>query len=215
MVITIQQIDAARALLGLDRGDIAEGIGVANSTMTDYLSGRTEIKSSRLSDIVTFLEAKGVVFEKGGVFLRRPEIQTFSGQVGFWAFYDDVYETIKAGASNILVNNVDETLFLKWLGKKKKAHDARMEKLRGYKVRILIKEGDQNFAAGYGTVEYRWIPEAKFSNIPFYIYGHKTAIIEFQDEDVFISVLSSEAVTRTFRQSFFDAWENALTPEKQ
>jgi len=214
MVITINQMDAARALLNLSQSDIAEGVGVSNSTMTDSFRGKTEIKIGRMADIVSFLESKGAVFEKGGVFINKPDIQTFTGQVGFWAFYDDVYETIKSGASHILVNNVEESLFLKWLGNKKKSHDARMEEIEDYKVRILIKEGDQNFAAEYGKVEYRWTPKDKFSNIPFYIYGYKTAIIEFQDDDVFISVISSEAITRAFKKSFFESWEQSIIAER-
>ena len=213
MTITIKQIDAARALLGLDRSDIAEGIGVSNSTMTDYFLERTNIKADRLGAIVGFLETKGVVFEKGGVFLRKPEIQIYEGQVGFWAFYDDIYEVMKAGGANIYVNNVKEELFLQWLNKKKEAHDARMSEIKDYRVRILVEQGDENLAANYGKVEYRWTPKDKFSDISFYIYGHKTAIIEFQEDNVFISVLSSDAVTRAFKQTFMNSWENAIIPE--
>src|SRR5690606_38091053 len=117
-------------------------------------------------------------------------------------FYDDVYATIRDRGGDIFVHNVDETLFLKWLGDKKEAHRERMSRLGNFNQKIILCEGDTNFAVDFAKVEYRWLPEEEFSSVPFYIYGPKLALITFEDDDVGVFILHQDDITSTFRKLF-------------
>lgn len=214
-MITTRQIDAGLALLGLNRSDLATSLGINKSTLNAYFTGQASVPSGRLGEIQKWLENSGIEFIQGGARIKETGVRELKGQQGFWAFYDDIYETIKNSGGTILVNNVDETQFLKWLGDKKEEHDKRMAALDNYTVKILIEEGDANFAAEYGKVEYRWTPKEKFSEVPFYIYGSKTAIIEFREDDVWVSIIESERITKTFQSVFFSSWENSIIPPEE
>jgi len=214
-MISIRQIDAGLALLGLNRSKLASELGLNKTTLNSYFTGQASIPLSRLTAIQGWLESAGIQFIEGGARLRQSSVRELKGQQGFWAFYDDVYETIKREGGYILVNNVNEDLFLKWLGDKKEEHDRRMSDLNNYKTKVLLCEGDDNFAANYGDIEYRWTPKDRFSDIAFFLYGSKTAIIEFSPDDAWISVIDSPRVHQAFQASFFAAWQDAIiVPEK-
>lgn len=214
-MITTRQIDAGLALLGLNRSDLADALGMNKSTFNAYFTGQASIPIERMKSIKNWLESKGIDFIQAGVRIKETEVREFKGQYGFWAFYDDVYETIRKSGGQILVNNVDESLFLKWLAGKKEEHDKRMSALDNYSVKIIAREGDTNFPAKYGKIEYRWISKEKFSEVPFYLYGSKTAIIEFEDDDVWISVIDSTRINKAFRDIFFSAWNNYIATFKE
>ncbi len=148
---------------------------------------------------IAFLDNDGVTRKAGGV-------KTFSGRLGFLDFIMDVYETVKGGGE-IFVSNVDEDDFLKWEGDEAEAHMARMASIANLRFRILIQEGDVNTISSYA--KYRWTPRESFSNIPFYIYGDKTALIVFEEDNVNVFVIRHPAITGYFRLRFLESWKNA------
>ena len=74
--MTPAQCRAARALLGLEQGDIADRAGIARATLINYEKGQRAPRAATIAAICTALEAAGVVFlpENGngpGVALRK------------------------------------------------------------------------------------------------------------------------------------------------
>ena len=124
----------------------------------------------------------------------------------FWDFYDDIYTTLKENPGEVVVSNADEKKFLSFLtDEQMKLHRERMIELKDVTYRILISEGDDFLAASSTYAKYRWMPEALFSSVPFYIYGAKLAIIRFNPEP-YVYVIKSQEITDSYRKQFDAIW---------
>ncbi len=211
MFLTTQQIKAARALLEWDQHELANRSGVSFYQITELESGRA--RASKVLEAVhrTFIN-NGLDFADGGVIHRKYEIRTLRGQQGFWDFFDDVYETVKEHGGDILVHNVDERLFEKWLGEKRFPHRERMHKLTNFQQKIVVREGDAHFTAKYATTQYRWSSANESPSTPFYLYGHKLAMIIFKEDDVSVYIIDQPEIAESYKTLFMDAWDRAKIP---
>jgi transcriptional regulator with XRE-family HTH domain len=210
MFITIQQIKAARALLDWTQEDLANHAGLNIDQIRRFEAGRSRPLEVLENTYRTFI-SHGLAFLEEGVIKKKNEIRVLRGQQGFWDFYDDVYETIRTGGGDIFVHNVDESLFVKWLGEKDALYDERMSALDNFRQKIILKEGDTNFAAPFKTTEYRWAAKGDFhASAPFYLYGHKLAMIMFDPEDVSVFILDQPRIADSYKTIFLSAWERAV-----
>ncbi|MCB9978455.1 MAG: helix-turn-helix transcriptional regulator [Rhodospirillales bacterium] len=209
MTITAAQIRGARGLLNWNQGDLSDRTGISATSIGSIENGQTQPRESTLSTIQKTFEDAGIEFSsRDSVRRRANEIVTYTGRSGFWEFYDDIYETVKDSGGSILVSNVDERDFEKWLGEKKAEHIERMKALKGkIEYKILIREGDTFFPA-VDYAEYRWISRGYFSSVPFYVYANKLAIMLFGETPTII-VLDYQAVAATYRAQFQALWDVA------
>jgi transcriptional regulator with XRE-family HTH domain len=74
--MTPAQCRAARALLGMEQGELAEASGIARATVIDFEKGQRLPRSATVLALRTALEAAGVIFvaengEGAGVRLRK------------------------------------------------------------------------------------------------------------------------------------------------
>jgi transcriptional regulator with XRE-family HTH domain len=214
MFLTIEQIKAARALLKWNQKELAQHARLNDDQVHSFESGRTR-SLEVLEAIHKAFSAHGLAFIDDGVVRRKYEITTYQGQQGFWDFYDDIYETIRGNGGDILVHNVDESLFSKWFGDAFWAkHNKRMKALDNFEQKIIIREGDMNFLADFATTQYRWASKSEFTSTPFYLYAHKLAMIIFEENDVFIFVIDHPRITESYKVLFLSAWARAKTPKK-
>jgi len=110
----------------------------------------------------------------------------------------------------VVVHNVDERKFEKWLGTENlEVHIERMKSISGINYRILLKEGDDYFLATPDYSEYRWIPSSFFSSVPFYVYGQKLAILLFDAEPTVI-ILDYPSVAEAYRVQFEAFWKLSI-----
>lgn len=212
MTITAAQIRGARGLLNWNQGDLSDRTGISATSIGSIENGQTQPRESTLSIIQKTFEDAGIEFAaRDGVRWRANEIKTYSGQTGFWEFYDDIYETLRSAPGEVLVSNVDERDFEKWLGPKKDEHFQRMKILKGKVLyKILVREGDTFFFAS-DYAEYRWISQEYFSSVPFYVYANKLAIMLFGETPTVI-VLDYPGVAATYRAQFHALWSAAGAP---
>ncbi len=207
------QMRAARAILDMSQGVVAEQIGIAANTLSKIESGQADPPASRIQDIQNFYEMNGIEFVDGdGAKKKTAVIQTLEGQEGYWRFYDDVYNTVKNVGGEILVSNVDEREFTKWLGDKSTSQRSRMKVLsqeHKFQSKILVKEGDRNLTVPE-YAEYRWTPKDRFSEIPFYVYGNKLAIILFEKDNVSIHIIENEKIKNAYKKQFDVIWDQAI-----
>lgn len=212
-----KQIIAARALAGWDQADLAERVGVTKSAIS-AIENETNRSSKTLEKIETAFVNAGFEFLLSGGVQPKQSLITFYGQQGYWDFYDDVYRTLRAQGGEILVNNVDELLFTKWLGERGMTHKKRMYDLSqemNFSLKILIKEGDTNFTVPE-YAEYRWTPEERFSEIPFYVYGDKLGIMIFEEDGPNVFVLNNPKISQAYTKQFNVIWDQALIiPDNQ
>lgn len=207
-----KEIRAARVYLDWSQDDLAQRSGLAVSTIrnveagTNSPSGKSALSLERaFADYIEFLP-------NGGFQPKQETVKIYRGRSGFLDFFWNVYETIKTVGGEICVSNVDEKDFLFWLGDTdaQQYKDAMAALEKNFFFKTLIKEGDDYFAGGQ-YAEYRWIAADEFSNVPFYVYGDKLAIILFEKE-VAVYVLDNKNIANAYRSQFNVLWNRAKKP---
>ncbi len=216
-MISASQIKAARALLDWSQEDLAKMVDVSLPTLRNIEKGG-DTKQETLKNITSAFEENGIEFLiDDGVKRKTSAMKTLQGQKGYWEFYDDVYETVKKLGGEILVSNVDELLFTKWLGERGMVHKGRMNALskeKEFSLKILIREGDNNFTVPE-YAEYRWTPKDRFSEIPFYVYGRKLAIILFEPQNVSVFIIDNPKIAEAYKKQFNVIWDQAILIPKE
>lgn len=213
MTITAAQIRGARGILNWTQGDLAERTEISATSIGSIESGATQPRESTLTVIQKVFEDAGIEFtENDGVRVKTGDVKVYKGRQGFVDFYEDIYNTLKETPGEVVVSNVDERDFEKWLpADRVEKHFVRMQETEGVSYKILLREGDKYFLASSKYAEYRWIPKGLFSSVPFYVYDGKLAIILFGAEPTVI-VLNYPAVADAYRAQFDALWDAALPP---
>jgi len=214
-MISPTQMRAARAILDYSQGQVAEQIGIAANTLSKIESGQADPSGSRIQEIQSFYELNGIEFtQNDGVQRKKGEIKIFKGRDGFLDFYKYVLRIAEQDGGQFLVSNVNEALFDFWLGEELDEYVDRITKVENLSFKVLIKEGDYNFAASE-YAEYKWIPEKSFTNVPFYIFGDHMAMILFNEhKDVSVYLIGEEELTKAQRNIFYSNWKDALVIPK-
>jgi DNA-binding XRE family transcriptional regulator len=210
MLASPNQIKAGRALISWSADDLAKRVGVQKTMISAIETGRSNGSIDLNSRIVYALQAGGVEFTNdGGVRPRQSKISIYKGEEGFKTFFDDVYEVAKTSETpDICLTNVNEAEYDRWLGSYEPVHTKRMADLKSVRLRVLMKEQDTHLTSTE-YCEYRWVPSESFADVSFYIYGKKTAIVEFSKDNVLVTVIDNEAATIALRKMFDVFWNNA------
>lgn len=206
MSVTANQIKAARGLLDWTQDDLAKESGLQIGQVRRFENGGSQTIEV-LDALTQAFEHQGIEFIHEGVRKSQRNIRTLKGQLGFWDFYDDVYHTVKAQGGEVLVSYAEESLFWNWLGDKRIEHQKRMEKLNNFTQKIIVKEGPRQRLASYQTTSYRYVSEENFAGIPFYVYGTKLAIIDFEPDDVTVFILDHPRIASAYARMFHTMWE--------
>lgn len=212
MTITTAQMRGARGLLNWSQSELSKRTGISTTSIGNIEAGNTQPRESTLRLIRQAFENSGIEFiGTEGMRLKNDTIDIYEGQQGFLNFFDHVYQTVISGNSDIYACNIDEQLFEKWSGDRANEHLERMKKVNNLRCKVLLKEGDLNFIAS-SYAEYKWLPRDLFSSVPFYVFGHKLAIILFNEEPKII-VLNNSAVTEAYKKQFTGLWSMAFEPK--
>lgn len=186
---------------------LAEKCGLHVQTIS-YFEQDKKIPSKRtLEIIVSAFEMEDIIFLEGeGIQKSRNRVVTYKNKEGFIKFRQDVLKTAQEKCRDICVSNVDEKYFDYW-GRDtiNDFYRSEMAKIKNLKFRILIKEGDMNLVARK-YAEYRWASKEDFGEIPFYIYGNKTAIFSFQENEMHIFVIEHPLIAKFYKQQFEEKW---------
>ncbi len=215
MNITKEQCRAARAILNINQSELAKATGIGRLTIVRYESDDDESSPnlSTLNKIENYFKNRGIEFIDGGVRKIGHSITTLEGKEGFAIFRKDVLEAVKNSNADVCISNLDERDFDKWgEGEVNNSYRDKMAKIRKnnpkLKFRSLIKEGDFHLSATRHS-QYKWIDRNKFHDVPFYVYGEKTAIILFEDNNVTIFIINHPKLTKFYRGQFNIMWEKA------
>lgn len=207
-MITTAQIRGARGVLNWSQGDLSERTGISATSIGSIENGLTQARESTLENIQKAFEDSGIEFlPNDGIRKKSGEVRILKGRSGFWEFYEDIYNTLKMSPGEVVVSNVDERKFEKWLGAENRTiHVERMKAIDGVTYKILLREGDDYFLATPDYSEYRWIPSSFFSSVPFYVYGQKLAVLLF-DADPTVIILEYPSVAQAYRVQFDAFWD--------
>ncbi len=207
MNIHINQIRAARGLLGWSQKELAKRSGVSDVSIINYEKGKRTPHQNTMNKIIQAFELGGVDFtEDGGVRPRQSRVVTYEGHDGFIRFFDDIYDTARTHADpDLCTTSHVENLYDYWLGGYEPVHNERMTKL-GAKVRVLLRDGDTHLTSST-YAEYRWMAKELFGDSSIYIYGDKLAFVNFSEENVVVTVVDSKPVSESLRKMFEIIWE--------
>jgi transcriptional regulator with XRE-family HTH domain len=212
-MLTPREIKAARVYLDWTQDDLADRSNLSVATVRNIESG-VGVPSSKSIEALDRALSEYVDFLPNGGFQPKSEtMAVLKGRSGFIDFIWDVHNVVKASGGEICVSNVDEKDFLVWLGEEEaqKYKDAMATLDNEFFFKILIREGDDYFAAGK-YAEYRWVPEQEFSNVPFYVYGDRLAILIF-DKEASVYILKNKKIADAYRRQFSVLWNRAIKPQ--
>ncbi len=219
MLITPDQIRAARALKGWSQTDLADRTSLAVPTIANIEIGKQDPSSKTMDKIIQAFEANGIEFiGDRGVQKRQQEALTYRGTEGFISFLNDLYDVADKDGGDIYLFNARPQNWDKWLGDWwYDVHAVRMAKIKNkLTYKIISEEGDTNFISkDFAT--YKWMPKKLFNEkSAFYVYGEKVGVIDFQENSVSITAISQPQFTKTMRILFDTAWDNlTLWPDKK
>jgi len=211
MYISGSQICAARALLDWSQGQLAERAGVSDKTIQKAEAG-LGTSSPITRQIINAFSQSGIEFIAGDGVRRRPsEVIEFTGKEAYSAFLEDVFATVyDLDDPEILITGAKEPHPEddpdKWTALQ--LHIQRLQ-AAGITERILIEEGDTNFAAPIHW--YRWLPPAFFNRVAFQCYGNKLALTSWSPP-ARVLIIEDPLWSTTMRSLFDFVWDRALTP---
>ncbi len=212
-MITVEQIKAARALLGWNQGDLAAAASLSKPALANIERKLSNPRTETLDAIQKALEEAGIEFTDGpGVRLTGDiiKVQIFKGNDSIQRLWNDVLSTLRSGEER-LISSVDEKKFLSFTGPRFERTMDRYRKM-GIKGRILCLEGEYEFPDP--TSEYRWVPKLVFQEVPYYIYASKYAIVIWEPE-LKVVLIENKAVADSYRAQFERHWAAAQIPPKQ
>ncbi len=207
---TLEQIRAARALLGWSQSDLAKIAGLSQTGIARIENGTNHPNSQTLTKIESAFEDNNIEFiDNSGVRKRTGDVKTYRGSQGFTSFMNDIYSVAKERGGEITLHNARPSNWIKWLGEDWfNLHANRMKEL-GDKIsfKITAEEGTTNLISSK-FAEYRWFPKDLFNQQSIYAYGNKLAFITFSEDDVTVRVLENKEFTEGFRILFNIAWDS-------
>ncbi|HEY8192175.1 MAG TPA: helix-turn-helix transcriptional regulator [Alphaproteobacteria bacterium] len=213
-MVTIEQIRAARALLGWSQGDLADRAGLSQTGIARIESGSHRPTMATLDKIAAAFEKAHIEFLGAtGLRKRQGEVRTLEGRQGLRNFMDDVYETARDQGGDIRLFNGVPAALIKWLGQEwYDAHSQRMEAIRDkFTFRVIVRHGEGQLI-GSRFASYRTFPEDLFHEQTFYAYGDRLAFLSFGENDVRVLVLHQAEFSDSFRILFDIAWNSVAQP---
>ena len=213
MLITTDQIRAARAMLNWNQAELARRAGLARATIVNIENGKQLPEMKTVQIIAETFDAAGVEFSAHeGVGRKHEDVKIYRGNFEFCDFFDEVCHFSQTKGGTIFVSNVDERQWLKNQGDYfGGGYVQKMEKAKkNHDFRIMTKENDF-FMPASSYAQYRWVPEKDFAAIPFHVYDDRLSIFLFLDEPIIIS-LRDQTAADIFREKFLQQWKNTIKP---
>lgn len=207
---TIEQIRAARAIIGWSQSDLAEHADLSQTGIARIENGTNQPNSTTLEKIRTAFDKADVEFiDETGVKKRTGEVKTLRGRTGFREFMNDVYEVVNKEGGEICLYNAKPENWYKFLGEEwYSMHSDRMEEIKDkYTFKVSVNEGEE-LLIGSKFVEYRWFPKEIFNEQSFYAYGSKLAFLKFGEDTVEVTILKNLEFAQGFKALFNIAWKN-------
>jgi transcriptional regulator with XRE-family HTH domain len=215
-MITQRQIRAARALLGWDAADLALKAGLTRATLSNIENDLVQARAGTIEKIMKVFESYNIEFiPDEGVKRRSDSITKLQGFKDFKFFMDQVYESATQqysinGSKPICICNLDNSLFRKYMKDYHVIHVERLKRIEGLKIRSLASNIDDNHVKGASYLVYRYLKELKAVVAPFYVFGDKFALIDFDvDDPPKILLIHSPSLAQSYRNQFDIMWKYA------
>ncbi|MDD3029220.1 MAG: hypothetical protein PHS57_02925 [Alphaproteobacteria bacterium] len=203
-----------------DAETLAKKAGLNKDTIFNIEKGIVQAREKTIDRIVQTFSSYDVEFTPDeGVKRRADSVMKMEGFNDFKAYMDQVYEACLQpyshdGTKPICICNLDNSLFRKYLKDYYPVHAERLKKVKGLKIKSLAYEEDKDSFPGTSYLEYRYLKELKDVVAPFYVFGDKFALMDFDvPNPPKILLIHSPALAQSYRDQFDIMWKNAFNGE--
>lgn len=214
-MITIEQIKAARSLLGWSQADLAKAARISLPALGNLERGIVTPRLRTVECIQKALEGAGIEFiDTQGVTRHREvmKIEMFEGKDAVRRLFDDMYATLDAlGGGVSMVSGITEKEFMPLEGAALLAFMKKQHRHKNMRAHALVCEGDKHFVGKATHNIYRWVSKDNFGLIPYYIYGDKYAVIHWGPPRRVV-VIQNPSLAETHRRQFEKEWKQATIP---
>jgi transcriptional regulator with XRE-family HTH domain len=209
-MINAEQIRAARALLDWSTADLAKQANLTVNGINKIERGHVQAHRDTMEVLRRVFENAGIEFIGNiGVQWAQHHMRSLTGLEGLKTFFDDVRHTVQNLNEEIVICGVSEKYLEDKLGDYLELHRKEMATFGAVQMRCLIEEGDLALGASKYCL-YRWQAKKNFSNVPFYIYGDKMAIIVTSGpENPLILLIQNRTIAEAYRRQFDALWSVA------
>lgn len=209
-MISVEQIQAARALLSWTQKDLAKASKISLNTINNIERRILVPRVTSINKIQKTLEEAGIEFTEGnGVKQSLEKINTkiLEGKDSLFNLWQDILNDLDQGDERLLYA-IDEKKFLKF---EKTRFGKVMQTFakRRIKGKILSLIGSREYPDL--SSEYMWLREEDYSSVPYIVYGNKTALILWEPV-LRILIIQNSNITQSYRERFFHLWNNAIKP---
>ena len=211
-MISIEQIKAARALLGWTQDDLARVSGLSKPSVNTLERRIANPKLDTLHAIQRALEEAGVEFTDGpGVKLRSSVLKTevFEGEDSLVRLLNDIFDTLNGTDKELMIAGVAEEQYQNQGGARVTDLIEKRVK-RGILTKLISCQGDKNFLEP--IAHYRWITPHLFPKTPMYVYDNKYAILLWGPPKKIVLIENAE-IADAMRDQFMALWSMAEEPQ--
>lgn len=202
---TIEQIRAARALIGWSQGDLAMHANLSQTGIARIENGSNQPNSTTITKIVTAFDVEGITFIQGGVQKKQDTLTVWDGANSLKKLQDNIYHTLEFSKGEVLLLGIDEVLpDEKENYEYTKMHIERLKK-SGITERILVKDGVNQFIAPKSW--YRTISKKYFSPHTVFIYDNNVALALRAPHNK-VLLLNNEFFAESIKSFFNMLWDN-------
>jgi hypothetical protein len=115
---------------------------------------------------------------------------------------------VRKDRRELLVSGIQEQRFVQICGDKFTEYLERVKEL-GIEEKLLALEHDDFFVTDIQC--YRWVSADIFSQVPYFVYGDKYAMILWGPPQKII-LIENEAIAESFRRQFYAHWNRGKFP---
>ncbi len=211
-MLSIEQIRAGRALLDWTQDDLAGAAGLSKPAINNIERRLAKPRTETLLLVQSAFEKAGIEFIEGGARFRSEvlNVRVLEGSESVTRLLWDVLDTLALRTENkeLLVSGIQEQRFVDICGDKFSEYLQKVKEL-GIRERLLALEHDDFFVTDPEC--YRWVPSNIFSQVPYFVYGDKYAIILWGPPQKIV-LIQNEAIAENYRQQFYAHWTQGKFP---
>jgi transcriptional regulator with XRE-family HTH domain len=204
--ITVDQLKAARALLGWSQADLAKKSGYSLPAVNNIERGLYKAHDATMEDIVQTFEQNGIQFLDGpGVRLENTglRIKCYEGSDAFHYLFTKIEAALKDNSQELLICGIDEKLVKDVYGKEL----SKLQKaLKDNPVRIITYK-DFSYAMTFNHFQKKVVDDTK-PLLPCFIYAGRVAMV-LMENPVHIAILYNEKMTQDYVKYFDFLWKQS------
>jgi len=214
MILSIDQIKAAKAMLDWSNVELGKQAGVSTATVNNILNQKSPGNQGTLRKIRSAFENNGIEFQGMDSVKRNHSsaLQQLSGYEGFRTLHFQILNFLEKGGENVYIFNVDEPQWDRWATPHREEYFERIGQIdHPFEFKILIAESDTNLIAS-SYADYKWMPKEAFGTSPFCVFGDKIAMLSLEGA-CNIVIAENEQMADSMRRLFTFIWSLSRTPD--